>query len=110
MWTRLRIAINKITTLEYSPRYSRLAGDLSCYKPLLEKRITESADPNAQWALQAKALVKESEKYLNENKIDEAWKSFHAAKRMEVNDMNDHERLAIAKTLFREAEKLNEWR
>jgi hypothetical protein len=110
MWARLRIAINKITTLEYSPRYSRLAGDLSCYKPLLEKRIIESSDPNAQWALQSKALVKESEKYLNENKIDEAWKSFHAAKRMEVNAMNDHERLAIAKSLFREAEKLNEWR
>ena len=110
MWTRLRIALNKITTLEYSPRYSRLAGDLSCYKPLLEKRISESTDPNGQWAIQAKALVKESEKYLNENKIDEAWKSFHAAKRMEVNDMNDQERLAIAKSLFREAEKLNEWR
>ena len=110
MWTRLRIALNKITTLEYSPRYSRLAGDLSCYKPLLEKRISESTDPNGQWAIQAKALVKESEKYLNENKIDEAWKSFHAAKRMEVYDMNDQERLAIAKSLFREAEKLNEWR
>jgi len=110
MWTRLRIVVNKISTLEYSPRYSRLAGDISCYKPLLEKRITESSDPHAQWAVQAKTLVKESEKYLNENKIDEAWKSFHAARRMEVHVMNDHERLAIAKSLFREAEKLNEWR
>ncbi len=110
MWTRLSIALKKIITLEYSPRYSRLAGDLTCYKPLLEKRITESPDPNAEWATQAKALVKESEKYLNENKIDEAWKSFHTAKRLEVYGMNDHERLALAKSLFREAEKLNEWR
>lgn len=110
MWPRLEILRTKITTLEYTPRYSRLAGELSCYKPQLEKRITDSNAANEQWAIQAKELVKDSEKLLKVNKIDEAWKSFHAAKRMVVNDMNDDERMARAKSLFRETEKLNDWR
>ncbi len=110
MWSRFKIILSKITTIEYTPRYSRLAGDLSCYRPLLEKRIIDSGTPTAQWAEQAKGLVKESENFLAANKIDEAWKSFHAAKRMEVFAMNNDERLAIAKTLFQEADKLKNWR
>jgi len=101
---------SRLATLEYTPRYSRLAGELSCYKPLLEKRIVGAAAFDSQWAIQAKELIKDSEKYLSENKIDEAWKSFHTAKRMEVVAMNNNERLAMAKSLFRESGKLNEWR
>jgi hypothetical protein len=96
--------------LEYTPRYSRLAGELSCYKPQLEKRIIDSNASGTQWAIRAKELIHDAEKFLNLNKIDEAWKSFHAAKRMVVFDMNDNERLAKAKSLYRETEKLNEWR
>jgi hypothetical protein len=110
MWPRFEIIRTKITTQEYTPRYSRLAGELLCYKPQLEKRINDSNAANEQWAIQAKELVKDSEKLLKENKIDEAWKSFHAAKRMVVFNMNDDERIAHAKSLFRETEKLNEWR
>jgi hypothetical protein len=110
MWPRFNIMLTKLTTLEYTPRYSRLAGELSCYKPLLEKRIIDSNATNSQWAIQAKELIRDSEKFLKQNKIDEGWKSFHAAQRMEVYDMNDDERMAHAKSLFRETEKLNEWR
>lgn len=110
MWPRFEILRTKLTTLEYTPRFSRLAGELSSYKPQLEMRITNSNAANLQWAIQAKELIKDSEKFLNENKIDEAWKSFHAAKRLVVFDMNDNERLANAKSLYRETEKLNEWR
>ncbi|MEI6060225.1 MAG: hypothetical protein WCR72_05920 [Bacteroidota bacterium] len=110
MWQRLKITVKKMSTLEYSPRYSRLAGDLSCYRPLLEKRIADGGNPGAQWAVQAKKLLEDAEDFMKGNKIDEAWKSFHAAKRMEVYAMNTEELLANAKTLFYEAGKQNEWR
>lgn len=110
MWPRFEIMRTQFTTLEYTPRYSRLAGELACYKPQLEMRISNSNASDSQWAIRAKELVKDTEKFLKENKIDEAWKSFHAAKRMVVFDMNDDERLANAKSLYCETEKLNEWR
>lgn len=110
MWQRLKIMQTKLTTLEHSPRYSRLAGELSCFKPQLEKRISEAGSGNHQWAVQAKELIKDSEKFLKENKIDEGWKSFHAAQRLEVYAMPADELLAHAKSLFKEAEKFNEWR
>lgn len=110
MWPRFEIIRTKLRTIEHSPRYSRLAGELSCYKPQLEKRIIDSNAANKQWAVQAVDLIKSAEKFLKENKIDEGWKSFHAAKRMVVYDMNDDERKARAKSLFRETEKLKEWR
>lgn len=110
MWTRIKILRTRLTTLEYSPRYSRLAGELSCFKPQLEKRVMDLNASNHQWAIQAKELVKDAEKFLQQNKIDEGWKSFHAAQRLEICAMTDQERLANAKSLFREAEKFNEWR
>ena len=110
MWPRFEIIRTKITTMEHSPRYSRLAGELSSYKHQLEKRITDSSAGAKQWAIQAKKLIEDTEDYLKENKIDEAWKSFHAVKRMVVFDMNDVERIARAKSLFQETAKLNDWR
>ncbi len=110
MWPRFEILLTQITTLEYSPRYSRLAGELSCYKPQLEKRIIDLNASDTQWATQAQKLVHDAEKFLKVNKIDEAWKSFHAAKRMVVFGMKDPERIAQATSLRREIEKMNEWR
>lgn len=110
MWPRYKIIQTKIRTMEYTPRYSRLAGELSSYQPQLEKRINDSDASNEQWAIQANKLFKDSEHSLKENKIDEAWKSFHAAKRMVVYDMNDEERMARARSLFQETAKLNDWR
>ncbi|HNW54858.1 MAG TPA: hypothetical protein PKN21_11345 [Bacteroidales bacterium] len=110
MWSRLKILRTRFTTLEYSPRYSRLAGELSCYKPQLEKRVMDLNAPGQQWAIQAKELLRDAERYLQQNKIDEGWKSFHAAQRLTICVMTDQELLAVAKSLFREAEKFNEWR
>lgn len=110
MWSRLKILRTRFTTLEYSPRYSRLAGELSCYKPQLEKRVMDLNASGQQWAIQAKELLRDAERYLQQNKIDEGWKSFHAAQRLTICVMTDPERLAVAKSLFREAEKFNEWR
>ena len=110
MWSKLKILKTRFTTLEYSPRYSRLAGELSCYKPQFEKRVMDLNAPGQQWAIQAKELLRDAERYLQQNKIDEGWKSFHAAQRLTICVMTDQERLAVAKSLFREAEKFNEWR
>lgn len=110
MWPRFQIIGTKIRTMEHTPRYSRLAGELSAYKHRLAKRINDSHASDKQWAKQAEELLDDTERFLKENKIDEAWKSFHAAKRMEVHDMNDVERMARAKSLFQETAKLNDWR
>ena len=110
MWERLSLVLKRVLTLEYSPRYSRLAGDISCYEPLLQKRIIDSQSQNEQWALQAQKLLVQAKNYLKGYKIDEGWKSFHAAKRFEIFGMNKHERLACAQSISKEAEKLNEWR
>ena len=71
MWTRIRILKTRLTTLEYSPRYSRLAGELSCFKPQLEKRVMDLNASGKQWAIQAKELLRDAERFLQQNKIDE---------------------------------------
>ena len=110
METRLKAFFARITSVEYIPRYTRLAGDLQCYKPQLEKRIADTASEKAQWAIQTKALIEKSEQYLEKMKIDEGWKTFHAAQRLAINAMNDEERLSRASELRIESSKLNEWR
>ncbi len=110
MWQRLKLTLNRVSTLEYAPRYSRLAGDIACYEPQLQKRIIETDSTNEQWALQSQVLLEQAKKYLREYKIDEGWKSFHSAKRLEIFGLNKHERLATARAICKEADKLNEWR
>ncbi len=110
MWQRLKLTLNRVSTLEYAPRYSRLAGDIACYEPQLQKRIIETNSTNEQWALQSHVLLEQAKKYLREYKIDEGWKSFHSAKRLEIFGLNKHERLATARAICKEADKLNEWR
>ena len=46
---------------------------------------------------QAQALLKQAKAYLGDYKIDEGWKSYHTARRMEIFGMNKHERLSLAK-------------
>lgn len=110
MWQRLKLIIKKVSTVEYDPRYSRLAGDLTCFELLLQKRIIDSQSHNEQWALQAHSLLVQTKNYLKEYKIDEGWKSLHAAMRFGIYGMNKHERLALAQSICKEAGKLNEWR
>ncbi len=100
----------RLTSLEYTPRYTRLAGDLASYRPLLEKRIAVSGNDKAQWAIQARVLLDQAGLFLQKHKIDEGWKSYHTAKRLEVNGMNENEKQAIAKELLVETSKLNDWR
>lgn len=110
MKTRLHAFLARITSIEYIPRYTRLAGDLQCYKPQLEKRIADTDSEKAQWAIQARALIEKSELHLKKMKIDEGWKTFHTAQRLAINAMSDEERLARASELRIESSKLNEWR
>ncbi len=110
MWPRITIMKQKFTTLEYSPRYSRLKGELTSYRPLLDRRIADANAASASWAVQALKLLDITEDYLRHNKIDEAWKSLHTARRLEIHSYTDAERLATAKIVYHEAEKLNEWR
>ena len=110
MWKRLKIFTARVTGPEYLPRYSRLAGELDSYEPLLEKRITDTKSQDEEWAKQAKILLNKSWKLLDKTKIDEAWKVFHTAKRLEIYGYSDNERIAYAKSLVEEVSKLNEWR
>jgi len=110
MWKRIQIFWSRLTSQEYLPRYSRLAGELDSYEPQLERRINETGSQQADWAVQAKNLVAKARQLLDRFKIDEAWKVFHTAKRLEFYGMKDDERVAIARTLLEEATKLNEWR
>ncbi len=110
MWQRLKLTFKRISTLEYKPRYSRLAGDIACFEPQLQKRIIDTGSTHKQWALKSLELLVQARKFLEEYKIDEGWKSLHTAKRYEIYGMDKHERLAYAKSIFKEAEKLNEWR
>lgn len=110
MTIKFKLFWKKFSTLEYNARYSRLAGEIECYKPLLERRVTEYNLNGAPWAKQAEVLIKKSEEFLQAFKIDEAWKAFHTAKRLEVFGMDDKERIDIANELRMETAKLNEWR
>ena len=110
MWKRIKIMYDRTTGQEYLPRYSRLSGDLDSYHPQLERRICDKNFQSAEWAKQARGLLEKSRHLLEQYKIDEAWKAFHTAKRLEIWGMNDEERLSMAKSLVEEMSKMNEWR
>jgi hypothetical protein len=110
MWQRFKLIIKQFSTIEYKPRYSRLAGDIECFNHQLQKRIIDTGSEQKQWAVKSLELLKHARIFLSEYKIDEGWKSLHAAKRMEIYGMDKHERLAMAKSVAKEADKLNEWR
>lgn len=110
MWQRFKLIIKQFSTIEYKPRYSRLAGDIECFNHQLQKRIVDTGSEQKQWALKSLELLNQARVFLKDYKIDEGWKSLHAAKRMEIYGMDKHERLALAKSVAKEAEKLNEWR
>ncbi len=110
MKNRIKAYFRRLVSIDYSPRYTRLAGDLASYKPLLDKRIAETKSENEQWAIQAKTLIKNAEEFLTKLKIDEGWKSFHTAQRLEVYGMADEEKIALTEELQVECSKLNDWR
>lgn len=110
MWKRFKLTLKRASTYEYKPRYSRLAGDIASFEPRLQKRIFDTGSAQKQWALKSLELLKQTKVFLDEYKIDEGWKSFHTAKRFEIYGMDKHERLALAKAIYKESDKLNDWR
>jgi 8-oxo-dGTP pyrophosphatase MutT (NUDIX family) len=94
-------------------RYHRLAGSLLAYRTELEQRKCAS-NGNKQiqecWATSAIKLISDAEKALNSGDIDEAWKCFHAAQRMELFSLN-YDQLVVKATVIRnEADKIGSWR
>ncbi|OFX53930.1 MAG: hypothetical protein A2066_03795 [Bacteroidetes bacterium GWB2_41_8] len=110
MWKRFKLTLKRVSTYEYKPRYSRLAGDIASFEPRLHKRIFDTGSAQKQWALKSLELLKQTKEFLDDYKIDEGWKSFHTAKRFEIYGMDRHERLALAKAIYKESDKLNDWR
>jgi hypothetical protein len=110
MWKRVKLIREIIKTYEYNPRYSRLAGDIAAFEPQLRKRISEAKNEDQYWIKPAETLLNQAKVFLEDYKIDEGWKSLHTSQRYEIFAMDKHERLACAKALVNEAEKLNEWR
>ena len=76
----------------------------------VEPEDEKTQSKNEQWALQALVLLDQAKKYLKEFKIDKGSKRFQFARRCEIYGMDDRERLAYAKSIYKEAEKFNEWR
>ena len=110
MWQRIKLVFRRGATLEYAPRFSRLAGEIASFEPLLHKRIVESHGEDEQWAMQSLSLLEQAKDYLKDYKIDEGWKSFHASKRLEIFGMHKHERLSLARSICKECGKIGDWR
>jgi len=111
MFKSLRSLFLRLIFFENQPRYSRLKGSLTTYEFELENRIkTLDLKIDPTWAVEARKLTRQAEFFLNEYKIDEAWKCLHTAQRQEIFGMNDDERRKSATVLVSESEKLNKWR
>lgn len=110
MKTRIKTFVKSIITFDYLPRYSRLKGSLTTYESELGFRVTSNNQKDAAWYTEAEKLLKKTKEFLNENKIDEAWKCFHTAQRLEINGMSDQERLEQTKSLISECDKIKDWR
>ncbi|MFW5725432.1 MAG: hypothetical protein ACOCX0_03210 [Bacteroidota bacterium] len=108
--SRLWFLFIKVFSIDYIPRYTRLAGDIASYKPILEMRIAAAQANNDQWAQRARELIGQAETFLQKLKIDEGWKALHTAKRLEIYAMKEEERLAVARETILSSSKLNEWR
>jgi hypothetical protein len=101
---------NNLMKCKSSSRHEWLESDLDSYEPMLDLRINNAKGQGEQWAIQAKKLVEKARSNLEGCKIDEGWKAYNAAKRMEVFGMGEPERIAVANTLLKEVTKMNEWR
>ena len=109
--TKLRDICKRISVRKSSPRYSRLEGDLSAYEIMLQRRVEQHQSQDEEWAKRAKELLEQTRRFMEEDrKIDEAWKSFHAARRLEYFGMTEEERKHQGDTIRQEAGKFNEWR
>ena len=93
--------------------YQRLEGDLRSHSAILEYKIRENTLEDGSvpaWGAQASALVKMAHEQMNRGKLDQAWKSLHASKRLVIFGMPQNELNDTAKRLRQEAADLNSWR
>jgi len=104
---RIYMALCKIFT-GYS-KYRRLRGDLDYYGEELNYAIAHN-NPEKCWTSHARILYQQACRQLDDCQIDEAWKSFHASRRMLIFGMSQKEMNDEAKIMRQEAGKLNEWR
>ncbi len=102
--------ISKHWPLKPSPRWARLSGSLKAYRLEVERRINLPENKGTQWALNLNKILDQCQSQLDAHEVDEAWKSFDAARRLELFGMEKLELQQKARILRQEAAKLSEWR
>jgi hypothetical protein len=109
--SKIRMRFNRLVYVEFSPRYIRLKGDLHAYKEHLHvlQMDIDSEKKKKDWTTKALALCVKALEKLKKREIDEGWKIFHAAKRLEVYN-NEFSRKAMTTHLREETVKLSEHR
>jgi hypothetical protein len=100
--------IRKITTNKL--KKSRLEGDIGILVERIERRAIENKKQNESWYTSAKKHIEDATKFLQVKEIDQAWKNFHAACRMEYYGMSEKELSNEVIILREESVKLNPWR
>jgi len=93
-----------------SPRWARLSGSLKAYRLEVERRMSLPENKGTEWALNLNKILDQCQNQLDANQVDEAWKSFDAARRLELFGMAKPELQQRARILRQEAAKLSEWR
>ncbi len=93
-----------------SPRWARLSGSLKAYRIEVERRVNLPENKGKEWTANLKTILEQCQNQLDSNQIDEAWKSFDSARRLELFGMEKLELEQRAKILRQEAAKLSEWR
>ena len=95
------------------PYYHRLAGALHAYRLELENKKPLS-DPKGNeknnWFRSCINLISDGGTFLNSGNLDEAWKCFFAAQRMEIYSLGVKELKVKAAVVVNEAQKLSQWR
>ncbi|MFA8435019.1 MAG: hypothetical protein ACEPOZ_10930 [Marinifilaceae bacterium] len=95
---------------EYSPKVRRISGSLSAFEKVLDRKDRQETGMLKPWVINAKELIEKSRAELKMGKLDEAWKCFHEAKRLEIYDCSTSELIVHARILREESVKLKEWR
>jgi hypothetical protein len=91
-------------------RWARLSGSLKAYSLEVDRRMSLPESQGKEWVVNLKKALVQCQNQLDDNRIDEAWKSFDTARRLEIFGMEKLELQQVAKVLRQEATKLNEWR
>lgn len=91
--------------------YLRLASSLQAYSLELERRIKQLQNNDQSWVEIARKLLLRVDTALDEKNLEEGWKLFKAAHRMEIFGFEEDELEARAEALRIESvEKLISWR